>query len=138
VAQYSIETGPLNEAGEDFSVLAIELDKYRDRIGSVLSQWQEGLPELQRQLAGAMESTLNISRNARTLGLVLYEIIDCYIQAERTASSGYDQDLSMPSAPSGHALLPNVRKSTGFVPLERTVLPDWLQIAVLEYEQSQS
>ena len=136
MARYSVETGLLNEAGEDLSTLAEEIGKYHERVGSVLSQGLEGLVELRGKLAVSKESLSEISKTSRGFGLALYEIIDSYTRAERAAMGGHNMDLNTPAAMRKAATLPNIRSSSGAVLMDRTVLPDWLQMAVLEYERT--
>ena len=137
MAEYSVKTGPLDEAGESFSMFAGELGMLKDKLDSILSTWQEGTPGLRRKLTGSKESINEISRQSRNIGKTLCEITDFYTRAERSAISGHIRDLNMNTTNQQPVILPNIRNSTGAVLFERTVLPDWLQIAVLEYEQSQ-
>ena len=137
MAEYSVKTGPLNEAGENFSIFAGELGMFKEKLDTILSKWQEGMPELRRQLAGSKESINEISRQSRNIGKTLYEITDFYIRAERSAISGHIRDLNINIIDKQPVILPNIRSSSGVVVFERRILPDWLQLAVLEYEQSQ-
>jgi hypothetical protein len=134
---YYYKADLLSEAGEDFSALARELGMLQERICTVLSQWQEGFPELKRNLTKVGECVLDASGKAGSLGLALYEIIDCYSHAERTAIQGHYNDLSMQMGISQSTGVPKIRSPSGMVLLDRTILPDWLQQAVLEYERSQ-
>jgi hypothetical protein len=136
VARYRVETGLLNEAGEDFSSLAAEIDKYKERADSVLSQGLEGHAELRVQLAASKESLSEISRKSRSFGFTVYDIIDSYTRAERNAMGGHHRDSDSIAAMSQAGILPNIRRSSGAVFIDRTVLPDWLQMAVLEYERA--
>ena len=138
MSQYSIMTGPLNEAGEDISAFAGELGKLHERINTVFTQWPDGFPELRRQLAEIRESVYKASNKTRGLGITLYEIIDCYTRAERSAMGEHHRDLNMQSSNQNSVTLPNIRSSSGVVMLDRTLLPDWLQNVVLEYERKQS
>jgi hypothetical protein len=137
VARYSVETSLLSEAGEDFSSLAAEIDKYRERVDSVRSQWSEGLADLREKLAVSKESLSEISRKSRSFGFTLYEIIDIYTRAERSAMGGHHRDLDSTTVIRQATVLPNIRSSSGAVFIDRTVLPDWLQMEVLEYERAQ-
>jgi len=136
VARYSVETGLLDEAGEDFSSLASDIEKYHERVGSVMSQGLEGLVDLRGKLALSKESLSEISRKSRSFGLALYEIIDSYTRAERAAMGGQHMGLNTSAVMHHAAAPPNIRSSSGAVLIDRTVLPDWLQIAVLDYERT--
>jgi len=136
VAEYSVNTGILNEAGEDFLMLAKEFQMLHERVSPVLSSWPEGLTDLRQQLDKSRESINEISRKTRDLGLTLYEIIDCYTYAERRAIGGDNRHLHTHTANPRDTKLPSIRNTSGAVMFDRTILPDWLQIAVLEYEQS--
>jgi len=136
VARYRVETGLLNEAGEDFSSFAAEIDKYHERVSSVLLQGPEGLAELRGKLTISKESLSEISRKSRGFGLTLYDIIDSYTRAERTAMGEHHRDLDTRADMHQAVTVPNIRRSSGAVLTDRTVLPDWLQMAVLEYERT--
>jgi len=125
----------MDEAGEDFSTLASELERYQERLGSVLSHWQEGIPELRQKLSEAKDSIFDDSRISRSIALMLYEVIDYYTQAERKAMEGSYTDKSVASHNIG--LLPNIRMTSNAVLFDRTIMPDWLQSAVLRYMQDQ-
>ena len=137
MAQYSVKTGPLNEAGEDFSVLAGDLGRIREGLDILLSKWPEGMSGLRRQLAGVKDSIQEISKKTRDAGMALYEISDFYTRAERTAFDANNREPGINPAKKQHISPPKIRSSSGVVMFERTILPDWLQMAVLEYEQSQ-
>lgn len=137
MAQYSVKTGPLSEAGEEFLMLAGDFGRHREGLDSMLSRWPEGLSGLRRQLTKTKESIYEISKKTRSTGMVLHEITDHYTRAERSAISGHVRDLNRHATGQQLVPLPSIRSSSGAVMFERTVMPDWLQIAVLEYEQSQ-
>jgi len=138
VAQYSVNTGSLNEAGEDFSIFAAKIGEYRERLESISGNLPEGMSAIRRQLAGTREAIYEISGKTRSAGMTLYEVSDHYTKAERDAISGYHRDLETHDANQRNAQLPKIRSSSGTVLFDKTILPSWLQKAVIEFEQSQS
>ena len=134
---YSVKTGILSEAGEEFLFLAREIELLFERIGSVMLNCSTNLIDLRKQLDISKESINEASRKSRTLGLALYEIIDYYTYAERHAISGDNRDLKLQTNNSLSLKMPSIRNTSSAVLFDRTILPDWLQMAVLEYEQSQ-
>jgi hypothetical protein len=137
VSHYSVKTGILSEAGEEFLLLAREFELLFERAGSVLSNCPENLIDLRKQLNISKESINEVSRKTRTLGLALYDVIDYYTYAERHAIGGDNRELKLQTPNSLGLKMPNIRNTTSAVLFDRTVLPDWLQTVVLEYEQSQ-
>ena len=136
MSEYSVRTCILNEAGEDFLLLAREFKMLLERVSSVLSSYPESPAGFRQQLDRTKESMNGISRKTRDLGLTLYEIIDCYAYAERRAIGGDNRYLHPHTANPRDVKLPSIRNTSGAVMFDRTILPDWLQMAVLEYEQS--
>jgi len=137
MAQYSVKTGPLDEAGEDISAFASELCGFRERIDSLLSRLPEDMPDMRRRLARTKESLYEISRQTRGVGVALSEISDYYMNAERVAFNGYNLGFNMNTTNTLNVKPPIIRRSSGSVLFDRNILPDWLKMAVLEYERSQ-
>ena len=137
MAQYSVKTGLLDEAGENISVLAAEIGRYMERVDALLPQFPEGMDELRRRLTGTKDSMQEISKRTRNIGMALYEIIDFYTRAEQNAIGGKDRDINTRINNRHNVTLPKIRRSTGKVLFDGAVLPDWLQIATLNFERSQ-
>jgi len=137
LTEYNVNTRLLNEAGDELSILSADLDKFLERLDSVLLQLSKDVEKEQRQLLGIRESLSELSGKTNGLGIAIYTIIDVYTQAERLALGEYRQEIRKYSAKKYSTKIPNIRNASGVVMLNRTVLPDWLQEAVLKYEQSQ-
>ena len=137
MAEYNVKTGPLDEAGEDLSVLAGEFGRYREGLDSVLANLPEGMSGMRRHLTAAKDSLFEISKQTRDTGKVLYGIADHYTRAERSAMGGLHRGMNINPAGQQTTTMPKIRGSSGVVLFDRTVMPDWLQMAVLEYEQTQ-
>jgi len=103
----------------------------------LLSKKSEVMQDSRRHLTGVKESVNEITRKTRGLVMALYEITDHYIHAERNALNGYDRVITLHSSGRQAVKVPTIRNSSGAVLFEKTVLPDWLQLAVLEFERSQ-
>jgi len=138
VAQYSIKTGPLDEAGEDLSILAAELGRYRERVDALLPQLPEGTDILRRKLTGTKDTIYEISKKTRGIGMALYEIIDHYARAERVACGGHDRDTNKRINNRHNIKVPKIKRSTRKILFDGAIMPDWLKIAILKFEQSQN
>ena len=137
MAQYRVNTGSLNEVSEDLLILAGDFRRLSDELESVFSKLPEDFYGFRRQLIRGKESVSEITRHTRGIGMVLYEVADHYTRAERSALNGYNRDLNLLASNQKPVTIPNIRNSSGAVLFERTVLPNWLQAAVLEFEKSQ-
>ena len=137
MAEYRVNTGLLNEAGEDTKLLAAELDRYAERISSVITGLPEGFEAVRRSLTVTNERIYDRAGQARKLNRTLYEVIEVYSQAERNAMDADHRNINTTGASRQVTALPKIRSSTGAVMFKNTVLPNWLQMAVLEYERAQ-
>ena len=136
MAQYSVDPGLLYETADEFSRLAAELDSARERLGTVLADWQESVPDwLRRQLTGTGETVGDASRKAASMGRALCAISDGYARAERSVFSSREQEV--PAVPGIRAAAAPAIRRAAWLPLTGDIiLPEWLQIATLRYEQS--
>ena len=135
MSQYSVKTNILNESGENLNSLARELNMYHERINNVLSQCSEELSDQRAKLSISSESINELSWKTKNISSTLYNIIDYYTHAERSAMNS--DLLNYNSNGSNNSTrLPKIRSSTGPIFFDRTIIPDWLQMAVLKYEQA--
>jgi len=136
VAEYKVNTGLLSEAGDNISTLITELRRYEERIASVVMRLPEGTIAIKRQLDLSREKMSDLCRNSKNLGRTLYEIADVYSRAEQNSSFDEYRNKNTPGTKLKKPVLPKIRNSTGSIMFNNTILPNWLQMAVLEYEQT--
>ena len=137
MAQYEVHIEALREAAEHFGSAAGQLDAQNDRLGAVLGELSESLTELRQQLATSKNSIGETTTKTREISLTLKEISEIYAGAERIAFADVNSESSHPAAPKPLAT-PITVKKPAFVLFENILMPEWLQIAVLKYEQSQT
>jgi len=135
VSQYSVKTNILNESGENLNSLARELNMHHERINNVLSQCSEELSDQRAKLSISSESINELSWKTKNISSTLYNIIDYYTHAERSAMNS-DLHNYNSNGSNNSTRLPKIRSSTGPIFFDRTIIPDWLQMAVLKYEQA--
>ena len=140
MAQYSVFTGPLFDAGDSFSIVADELASTHERLAAVLAGWQESAPdEARRLLAASGESVCVASKSARDFARTLFDVSEIYAHADRSAFSQQELEAS-----AGAALLQPVAAlaagggASGVLFTDSLVLPLWLKDATLRYLQGSS
>lgn len=136
MAQYNVKTISLDEASECFSIFAGDLGRYCEGIDSMLSKFPDEMTGFRKQLAGRKESLIELSRNIRKVGVTLCDVADHYSRAEHNVMSGQSHEIKAARRRTAAIAVPKIRNSSGAVLFERTVMPDWLQAAVMKYEQS--
>ena len=136
MAQYEFSSGFLSETQEQLRYLTIGLNTARDRLNVVLMQWHDNLPELRRDLVSVVGRIGNAEDSARKVSQALEEIAEVYAQADKTAFEG-GVCQSKPAVTSPVVTPMTVRKPSGAILFGDLVMPDWLRIAVIKYEQSQ-
>jgi len=137
MSQYSVKTGPLEEAGEELAVLAAELGRYKERLESLLPKLPEGTGDIRRQLAVAKDSVAEISKQTRNIGVAISYVIDFYTRAERFAMGGHERDFYLHKMNRQTGPIPKIRSSSGSIMFDKTILPGWLQSAVLNFESTE-
>ena len=136
MSQYSVKTNILNESGDNLDSLARELNIYHERINNVLSQCSEELTDQRTRLSIVSESVNELSWKSKKFSSTLFDIIDHYTHAERFAFNGDMNNIFKDKLNLKTVTLPKIRRSSGPIFFERSIIPDWLQMAVLKYEQA--
>ena len=135
MAWYEISAAPLADAGDKIQSFANDLTAIRERLESLFSGLQGSLRGFQQQKnISSKISELCISGG--NIGRKLTEITEIYANAERLVFDGED------SAGEKHALSPGaappiIKSSSSVLLFNDLIMPDWLQAAVIKYEQSQ-
>ena len=136
MAQYEIFVTPSIEAGNTFHSLSGDFRELQEQLDGILSELPENHYGSKQQIAAISGGVGDLSSYAEKLGQVFLEIIEVYSQAEHSALNGKDNLEKSVLPPS--ALKPSIVHNTQSVFLfGNLLLPDWLQSAVLKYEQSQ-
>ena len=140
MAQYEVSTAALVEAEEQLLRLAHGLGEALERLNAVHSKWQDGMPELRRQLADGIDAIDGIAACANNAARTLSGVCEAYAQAERAAFA----DARPPQAPApAPGLAPSPASSPApqimVGPVDRimfdeTIMPDWLKAVVVKYE----
>jgi len=140
MAQYEVATKALLDAGEQFESALSQLNNLTMRLEATLADWPEALPDLREALAKEIDGVHKLSADTRNVSRTLYEIVDIYTDAERTAfhpqaSTGSGDMHAAPAI--NTATPPAIRDNPALLLFGEIVMPEWLQMAVLRYEQSQ-
>ena len=137
MAEYNVSTGALCEAGDCFSALAAELDSAHERLDAVLAALPENLLDLRKHLAGAGDSVSEASKKARGFGRALWEISEIYSRAEGAAFAERNEGAGAQTEDMRSNTPPPIRTPSGVSLFGDLIMPEWLQVAVMKYAQSQ-
>jgi len=137
MAKYEVYIKPLNKSGDSIRSLAGGLDNVRGRLESVLADLPLGFDSSKRQISAMIESVNNLNSRTVKISQTLDTITGIYKKAEQeafAASPGIDKTLVKKTTPQPLKL--RTGKTQGVLFVGDLTLPDWLQMAVLKYEQS--
>ena len=140
MARYEVSTDRLSEAGDIIISFADDLSGMRERFDGVLLELPDVLNSfnIHKKISGDI---LDISVLSKGLGRTLKEIADVYCQAEQSAFGAGDCAIleQRPQPQIAPAMQPPAIRQTQSVFLfGDLIMPDWLQAAVLRYEQARS
>ena len=141
MAQYEIFSAPLTEAGDALHSISGGLSEVREQLSGILSDLPEDMHGFRQQIAAECGTIEELCLYAKMLGLTLLEIIEIYARAEQTAFNEAAQNERRPAVndiPDTLGTPPIIRRTYGVLLSGGPVLPDWLQAAVLKYEQMTS
>jgi len=141
MAQYDISIMPLIEAADTFRSIAGDLSAVQARLYRMLSDLPGTMGKYRQQIATESAAIDDLCSHIRKLGIALLEITEIYLQAERMALSdgGDDNTARQPARQAPHIPQspPILHRSNGVLLSGNLVMSDWLQLAVLKYQQSQ-
>ena len=132
MAQYEFSRTPLTEAGDAFFALSGDLYTAIERLEGVFHDLPEVLRDFRRQINAECGVLEDLCGDARKLGETLRGVVEIYTRAERSALDGSDHGAEQRAA----ARMPAVQETRGVLLFGDLLLPDWLQAAVIQYEQS--
>ena len=138
MAWYEISTARIAEAGEDITSFVEALCVLRERLDGIIFELpgDSHIIRQQKQISGRLK---DISSNAKDAARTLSEITDIYSDAERRAFGGdvKHNKTTADQTPRPSAAPPRIaRKSSRVTLFSDLIMPDWLQAAVIKYEQS--
>jgi len=136
MAQYEIYIAPLIEATDTIRSIADSLGTVEGRLADILSDMPECLSVVRQQVAHDCGAVGELSVRAKELSQTLYEISEIYAQAERSIFNVGDK-TKQAAAPVSVSP-PVIYRARGVFLPGSLLMPDWLQLAVLKYEQSQA
>ena len=137
MAWYEVSTEQLAKAGDKIVSFAGDLDVFQEKLGVILSELPEKLGDFQKHKKIAAE-LMDMSASANRLGQTLTETAEIYSHAERTAfaDDGYAKPDHAPQPPPApRRKMPTIRQPQSVLLFGDLIMPDWLQAAVLRYEQ---
>ena len=137
MAWYEVSTAPLTEAGEQIQSFANDLDAAQEKLYRIFSELPENLRALkqQRHITGGMK---DLCVYAGSIARTLFGITEIYTNAERSALGGGDYAEDKQAKQTSKAAKPPqiIQKTNGVLLFGDLIMPDWLQAAVIKYEQS--
>ena len=139
MAQYEFFSELLAEAGGALHSIAVGLSEVREQLGGILADLPDSMHGFRQQISAECGTIEELYLYANTLGLTLLEIIEIYTRAEQTAFNEVaqnEQRTAVYNKSNTPGTPPIIHRTYGVLLSGGPVLPDWLQAAVLKYEQS--
>lgn len=135
MAWYEITASPINDAAEKIKLFANDLNTLSERLDSIFIELPQSthLTQQKRQISGNLR---NISTQSASLGQALDGVIEVYTNAERSAFGNTERTKAVGAVQPTISQPSILRQSNSVLMFGDLVTPDWLQTAVLKYEQS--
>ena len=136
MAEYEVYTSQLTQAGNSIQSFADDLNAMRERLDGIVI----GLPKNLQILRGQKQISCNLadmSTYAKRVGRTVSDVVDIYTDADRSAFNGEAQTTQR-RRPRQAVTPPTIRQPNGVLLFGDLITPDWLQAAVLKYEQSRA
>jgi hypothetical protein len=133
--EYDIRIVPLTGASEKLNSLNIELGKVQAQFDSVINNLQSALQSERGKISSLSKSVGEASSNAGRMKQTLCSITEVYGKAEQTVFNNIN-DAGRANQKSPMQIKPPAATSPGVVFSSDLILPDWLQAAVIKFEQS--
>jgi hypothetical protein len=109
------------------------METFSGELDAILAAWPEGLDILRARLAESADTVRSIASDTKNMGRVMQAAADIYANADR-ACFNRPPEGGLTGPPSA---VPRVRApAAGVYFMGGLVMQDWLQAAVLNYEQS--
>jgi len=136
MARYEIQVVPLNDASDRINSLAANIKKVQGRLDSVLKEMPKGLGGSKQRISATCKSIGSLNYNADKTAQILREITMIYKKAEQTVYGTNHGGGESSSIKMNKPLRLRTERTQGILFSGNTILPDWLHMAVLKYEQS--
>jgi len=135
MARYEVKVLPLSEAGERINSLVSGINNVQGRLDSILVELPPGLRCLKPQISATRESASSLHSLGGKMGRTLQELSVIYKKAEQTAFGTSHSAVKTTTRPNTPLRL-RTERTQGMLFTGNLFLPDWLQMAVLKYEQT--
>ena len=139
MSKYEVNTSKLADVGSELLALSNSLDALMMRLNDLSMGRASGLNEFRRRKQVSAENLREASLSAKNFGNTLSEIATVYYDAERSAF-GDEQHAVTPGTGrigiSPIPAIPTLRQSNSVVFSGNLIVPNWLQSAVIKYEQA--
>jgi len=137
MAKYKVLIKPLNKSVENIRSLASGLSSVKERLDGVRTGLPSGLESSMREITFTAESVNVLNSFTIKMSSTLQSIAGVYQKAEKTAfDPSPDVNKSSIKGNVQQPLRLKTQKAQGVLFVGDLTLPDWLQMAVLRYEQS--
>jgi len=136
MARYEILTVPLDDASDRISSLAVNIKKVQGQLDGVLKEMPKGLGGSKQRISNTAKSVGSLNYSADKTAQTLRETTMIYKRAEQTAYGTSYGGGEPTSTKLSTPLRLRTERVQGVLFSGNTILPDWLQMAVLKYEQS--
>jgi len=137
MAQYEIKIKPLINVSERLHALAIDMRKVQGQLDAVRSDMPKGFNNVKQRILNTHESVSRSSTRIERMNITLQEITRIYKKAEQTALNDIKSKETINIKPTIPLRLhTRTGTSQGVVFMSDLILPDWLQMSVLRYEQT--
>jgi chromosome segregation ATPase len=139
MAQYEIKVKPLADVGDRLNALTANMRKVQEQLDTVRTDMPKGFDNSKQQISATFESVSSLGKRIERMNNTLQEVTRIYKSAEQAAFNdiGNKEIANVKVKPNTPLRLrPQTEVSQGVVFLSDLVLPDWLQMAVLRYEQT--
>ena len=137
MAQYEVRVKSLTNASDKIRSLAVNLKRTQEQLDNVRARLPAGFTGTKQQVSSTIDSVRRLNSDTGKMAQTLQEIASIYKKAEQSAIG----DIKITSTPGLKSTTPlrlkqNTEGAQGVLFLSNLVLPDWLQLAVLKYEQT--
>jgi len=137
MAQYEVRVKPLTNASDKIHSLAVNLNKIYEQLDTVRTGLPSGFTQTKQQIAKTIESVHRSNFEAGKMSQTLQEIAGIYKRAEQSAIGNLTTTSnSEPKLITPLRLKQSPEAPQGVLFISNLALPDWLQMAVLKYEQT--
>ena len=137
MAQYVVKIKQLRSLSERMISLEKNIVRVREQLDTIHADLPSGFISTKQQISATIESVRRSSKHTEEMRKVLQNVAEVYGKAEQKAiyiPDSTEKNVKKPNTPLRLRVRPE--KSQGVFFRSNLILPDWLQLAVLKYEQS--